>query len=186
MHASSLSAESDNWSVLPYEGIEGQGRTVRFGMTIDDIQTVLGAGRALRRGNHGDRWPNELLYTNELPLCRFIFSEDDRRCEFIEFVNPLRHPPLVDSRRVEGPSLRQAAELLVSLGYEPDEESAEDLHLGRLGVPGSPGDSIDFAAIGLTLWSDMSTEADEHGHIGEYVLGSVATWSRAYGDREVL
>lgn len=181
-----MSAEADSWRVRPYEGIEGQTAIIRFGMTIDDIQILLGVGQALHRGNQVDPSPNELLYSDQPPFCRFLFSEEDSRCEFIEFLDPLRHPPLIDSRPLEGPSLRQAAELLVSLGYEPDEESVEDLQLARLGVPGSPGDSIDFADVGLTLWSSMSTEAHEHGQLGEYVLDSVAIWSRAYGERYVL
>lgn len=178
-----MSSGSHQCVLRPYEGIlvMGVGR-VGFGMTADDVQAVLGPGRPFRRYNCEEReWPNELYYQDEPILSvRFDFDDLDRQNEFIEFLSPRAAPPVLDGWAIAGPTLRQAVELVVELGYEPDEGAVDDLRSGSIGKDGSGTDSVDFPSIGLSLWTSMSTETDECGTLGEHVLDTVGLWRHGY------
>lgn len=173
-----LPVPSDPQPVLlqPYEGISVAGlREAKFGMTIAEVQSVLGPGRPLRRQPD---WPLELYYDGPLSV-RFDFDAGGL-CEFIEFTSPRRFPPVIDGLPVRGPTLRQAVEALMALGYEPDDGALEDFRAGHLGQETSGSDSVDFPSIGLSVWTSLSTETDEGGEYGEHVLDTVSLWRRGY------
>jgi hypothetical protein len=176
-------AEGRTCAIRPYDGIEVVGvGEVDFGMTAQEVEAVLGPGRPMRRW-HGDApgWPYELHYGDDSLLISVRFDFDkEGHCAFIEFVSPRTSPPLLEGHPLAGPTLRQAAEVVLGLGYEPDEGAMEDLAGGRLGQATSGSDSVDFPAIGLTLWTSLSMEGDECGELGEHVLDSVALWRSGY------
>ena len=166
--------------IRPFHGIQ-VADSGEVSMTLPEVQGVLGPGQPMRRFRRDERdWPDELYYSEAGLWVRFDFDDEERRCEFIEFNLPRRFPPTLDGRAVRGPTCREAVELLMSLGYDPDDRAMEDIRNGVLGHNPAGTDTVDFPSIGVSVWTSLATETDEDGELGEHILDTVSVWARGY------
>jgi hypothetical protein len=168
--------------IEPYEGIAVHGYgEVLFDSSAEFVEQLLGQPSS-GMANEG----KTLLYYQDTATgnprglsVRFDF-DDSGRCEAIEFLWPRRFPPRIATERLAGPTLRQAGSVLVGMGYAPWNETGPIPDLAARCRPGPQSDdTLDFHEIGVSLWSERSTETDGVD-FGEYLLDTVLVWRCGY------
>ncbi|MEW6152851.1 MAG: hypothetical protein AB1673_02520 [Actinomycetota bacterium] len=171
------------YPAVPFEGIQIPAvGWVRFGDTIDEIDRRLSA-HVLRRSATDKTMTRTCLFEGGFPVL-LEFSSPAWWCEAIEFIGATEYPPVVGDCRLNGPTMRSAAECLVEAGYQPWGPTGpiEDLVYACRPDDDStptPDDSIYFHELGLVLWTDLQSEEDGV-ELGELRLGTVMLFRRGY------
>lgn len=120
---------------------------------------------------------------------RCDFSRLSQECEAIEFIAARDDPPFALGHVINGPTMRQSAQLLVGMGQTPhDREGRIVTDLVAACRPAADEvaastDTLYFHGIGLALWTDTGTEL---GGVdtGEFLLDTVLVWGRGYFERK--